>query len=400
MGKTYLDIVSPHCMLVVGKRGTGKSYTLGVIAEEFAKLKEEYSDKISLVLVDTMSVFHSLKKENTNDREKERMDNFDIEPESWSKDVRILVPQAAIDEASKDGRELHFDQVLTLPLSRVEVHEWLELFDLDITGPTGTLLSQVISDLKNQGDFSFDDVYEKIDRTDADEERKEALKNLFKMIQELGLFSEKGMDKDISEGGKITVLDISYLGRLGEYELRNLIVSIFAREQMAKRTLYTTVEMQSQADLIDSNDTSKEITEEYPIVYMLIDEAHLFLPRGGGTLSTDPLIDWIKLGRHPGLSLIMATQEPSALHKSAIRQSDLIIAHNLTSKDDLEALRLAKQSYMKKGLDEVVAEMEFKRGLAMIFDDKRRTLQLSMVRPRHTLHTGVDASALPPEERC
>ncbi len=399
MGKTYLDIVSPHCMLVVGKRGTGKSYTLGVIAEEFAKLKEKYLKRVSLILVDTMSVFHSLKKENTDQNERQIMERFDIEPECWKEKIRILVPRTAVDEAEKDDRELHYDEILKLPLSKVEVHEWLDLFDLDITEYTGTLLSQVITDLKDDREyFSFQDIYQKIEGQDAEKERKETIKNLFGMIEELGLFSERGMDEQLVEGGKITVLDISYLGRLGKYQLRNLIVSIFAREQMSKRTLHTTLEMQSQADLIDS-DTVKEITEAHPIIYMLIDEAHLFLPSGEDTISSDPLIDWIKLGRHPGLSLIMATQEPSALHPTAIRQSDMIIAHNMTSKDDLDALKVAKQSYMRKGLDEMIGKMEFKRGLAMILDDKKRSLQLCRVRPRHTLHTGVDASALPPEER-
>lgn len=398
MGKTHLDIVSPHCMLVVGKRGTGKSYTLGVIAEGFAKLKEEYSNRVSLILVDTMSVFHSLKKRNTNQREIQAMRRFGIEPKSWEDVVRILVPQVAIDEAEKDGKDIHRDEVLKLPLCKVEIHEWLDLFDLEITEPVGTLLSQVIADLKEEANFSFQDVYRKVDETDVEKDRKETLKNLFSMIEDLKLFSKDGMDVKMAEGGSITVLDISYLGRLGKYELRNLIVSIFAREQMAKRTLYTTIEMQSQADLVDSK-TAKNITEEYPIIYMLIDEAHLFLPSEGETISSKALIDWIKLGRHPGLSLILATQEPSALHTSAIRQSDLIIAHNLTAKDDLDALKVAKQSYMKKGLDEMVGKMQFKRGLAMILDDKTRKLKMSRVRPRHTLHTGVDASALPDEER-
>ncbi|MFP4000359.1 MAG: ATP-binding protein [Thermoplasmata archaeon] len=399
MGKAYLDIVFPHCMLVVGKRGTGKSYTLGVIAEGFAELKEKYSRRVSLVLVDTMSVFHSLKKENTNSEEKERMDDFGVKPESYEQDVRILVPEVAVSEAQASDKDIHYDQKLDLPLSRVKVHEWLELFDLEVTSPTGTLLNRVITDLKEKENFSFDDIYERIESDDkAEEKDKTSLKTLFQMIQDLGLFSKTGMDERIIKGGKITVLDISYLGRLGDYELRSLIVSILAREQMAKRTLYTTIEMQSKADLTE-NDVGDSLTEEYPIVYMLIDEAHLFLPSDGSTIATQPLIDWIKLGRHPGLSLIMATQEPSALHPTAIRQSDMIIAHNMTSKGDLDALKLAKQSYMQKGLDEVVAQMEFKRGLAMIFDDKRRELQLCRIRPRKTLHTGVDASALPPEER-
>ncbi len=399
MGKTYIDIVSPHCMLVVGKRGTGKSYTLGVIAEGFAKLKEKYSNRVSLVLIDTMSVFHSLKKENTNEQEIQAMERFGIEPKIWDDVIRIFVPKVAVEEAKKEGKEVYRDEVLTLPLSKVEVHEWLSLFGLDITEPVGTLLSQVVSDLKeNQANFSFEDIRRKINEKETDKDKKETLKNLFSMIEELGIFSKEDMDLQIAEGGRITVLDISYLGRLGKHELRNLIVSVFAREQMSKRTLYTTLEMQSQADMIEDDET-ESITEEYPIIYMLIDEAHLFLPSDGETISSRPLIDWIKLGRHPGLSLILATQEPSALHPSAIRQSDMIIAHNMTSKGDLDALKLAKQSYMKKGLDEMVGKMQFRRGLTIILDDKTRNIQMCRVRPRHTLHSGVDASALPEEER-
>ncbi|MFW6040205.1 MAG: ATP-binding protein [Thermoplasmatota archaeon] len=394
MGKVYLDIVSPHCVLIVGKRGTGKSYTLGVMAEGFAKLKQKYADKIALVLIDTMSVFHSLKKENTNHEEIDRMQDFDIEPKSFTEKVRVLVPKIAIDKAEGEGYDLFYDEVFTFPLYQVTIDEWLDIFDMKITEPIGTLLSKVISRLKDKGYFSFEDIYKEIEYLALDEEREEALKNQFKIIEKVNLFSEKGMDETIAKGGKITVLDLSYLGRLGNYALRNLIISIFARKMITERTLYTTVEMQSQAGLIDSKKNS-DITEDHPLVYMLIDEAHLFLPSEKETLATATLIDWIKLGRHPGLSLILATQEPSALHESAIRQSDMIIAHNLTAKDDVAALGMAKQTYMREGLDEIVAQMEYKRGLAIVFDDKTRTMQLCRVRPRHTLHTGVDASAMP-----
>ncbi|MFW6141412.1 MAG: ATP-binding protein [Candidatus Saliniplasma sp.] len=398
MGKTYLDIVSPHCMLVVGKRGTGKSYTLGVLAEGFGNLEKKHRDRVALVIVDTMSVFHSLKKGNTDQGETQRMKDFDIEPSSFEDIVRVMVPKIAVKEAEKDGYELFYDQLLKLKLSDVTVSEWLELFDVKLTEPTGILLQKVLTGLKDE-DYSFDDIYTTIERISKDEKAVKALRGYFQMMEELRLFSKEGMDSQIAEGGKITVLDISYLGRIGNFELRNLIVSIFARKQMAQRTLYTTIEMQAQAGLVDS-DTNEDITEEHPLIYMLIDEAHLFLPNNVETLATGPLIDWIKLGRHPGLSLILATQEPSAVHDSAIRQSDLIIAHNLTARDDVAALGMAKQSYMKNGLDKMVGQMEFRRGLALVFDDKTRRTQLCMVRPRHTLHTGIDASALTAEERC
>lgn len=393
-----MDIVSPHCMLVVGKRGTGKSYTLGVIAEGFANLEKRHSKRVALVLVDTMSVFHSLKKSNTNEKEIQIMERFGIEPKNFSGKVRVLVPESAIKRAKDMGEELHYDSILELALSDVKVHEWLELFDLKITEPVGALLSSVITDLNGCGNFSFEEVYEKIREKKGNKPVAESLVNQFKLIEELHIFSKDGMDCEFAEGGKITVLDISYLGRLGSYQLRNLIVSIIARKQMTERTLYTTIEMQDQAGLLDRGERGN-VTDEHPLIYMLIDEAHLFLPNGSETLATGPLIDWIKLGRHPGLSLILATQEPSALHESAIRQSDMIIAHNLTARDDVGALGMAKQSYMKDGIDQIVAQMEFKRGLALVFDDKTRKMQLCRVRPRYTLHTGIDASALTKDER-
>jgi len=395
MGRTYLDLVSPHCMLVLGKRGTGKSYTLGVLTEGFASLEEGSLQRLSVVVIDTMSVFHSLKKENVNTVEVERMNDFGISPEEFGDRVRVMVPSTAVKKAEDDGWELHHDGVLKIPLSSVTLHDWLEIFELRLTEPAGTLLCSILSDLQNSSKYSFEDIYDSLGSQASEGTEVKTLRKLFEMMEGLDLFSEEGTISDLVQPGKITVLDVSYLGRLGGYDLRTLVVSIFAREQMAVRTLYTTVEMQAQAGLIDSN-TSKDITKEHPLVYMIIDEAHLFLPQGEDTLATEPLIDWIKLGRHPGLSLILATQEPSALHESAIRQSDMIIAHNLTARDDVAALGMAKQSYMKKGLDEAVSNMEFRRGLAMVFDDKTRKLQMCMVRPRQSLHTGVDASALPP----
>ncbi|MFW6195894.1 MAG: ATP-binding protein [Thermoplasmatota archaeon] len=394
MGRTFLDLVFPHCMLVLGKRGTGKSYTLGVIVEEFLKLEEEYLDNMAFLVVDTMSVFHSLKRKNNNETEIRKMKDFDISSIDLKNRVNIIVPEDVIDRSDDS---VHHDHVLKIPLADVGIHEWLELFDLNITSSIGTMLSEVISQLKAEGNFSFDDIYRVIDEQRSEENEKKSLKSLFRMIDELNLFNIDGMECDFAEPGTVTVLDISYLGHVGKYELRNLIVSIFARQQMSKRTLYTTLEMQSQADLI--SDLPKQFEDRWPIIYMLIDEAHLFLPKDRETLSSGHLIDWIKLGRHPGLSLILATQEPSSLHDSAIRQSDIMIAHNMTSKDDLEALKKAKQSYMKKGLDEMVADMEYKRGLTIVFDDKTRNMQLCRIRPRHTLHTGVDASAVPMDER-
>jgi hypothetical protein len=51
----HIDLANPHAALVVGKRGSGKSYTLGVLAEELAA-----ADGVAPVVVDPMGVFGGL----------------------------------------------------------------------------------------------------------------------------------------------------------------------------------------------------------------------------------------------------------------------------------------------------------------------------------------------------
>ncbi|MEE9150270.1 MAG: DUF87 domain-containing protein [Thermoplasmata archaeon] len=397
-GAVYLDITSPHCMLVVGKRGTGKSYTLGVVAEGFGMLEEKVRERIAVLVLDTMSVFHSLKSVNTNQEETTRLGDFnDLKPRDFGDYAKVFLPKLTIEKIRAEGKEVSFDEVLQLPLRDISIHDWLSLLDLKPTEPTGVLLVKVIDALLSRGEaFGYEKVYEKIEQERAEDHVKSSLTNLFKMVEELKVFDKVGTPlKSMVKGGQLSVLDISYLGRIGGFDVRNLILGVIGRKLLSERTLYTLLEMQAEANLIDS-ELEESIAKEHPLVYMLIDEAHLFLPALQKTLASDVLIDWIKLGRHPGLSLILATQEPSALHETAIRQSDIILAHNVTASDDITALGKAKQSFMSgsKDIQKIVSTMEFKKGLAVLFDDKTRKMEMVMIRPRMSLHAGMDASAL------
>ena len=44
--KILMDVSRSHVVLVAGKRGSGKSYTLGVIAEELSNLQKEAKENI------------------------------------------------------------------------------------------------------------------------------------------------------------------------------------------------------------------------------------------------------------------------------------------------------------------------------------------------------------------
>ncbi|UCF07556.1 MAG: ATP-binding protein [Thermoplasmata archaeon] len=402
-GAIYFDLTSPHCMLIVGKRGTGKSYTLGVIAEGFGMLDEEIRKRISVVIIDTMSVFHSLKSPNSNTSEITRLGDFQgLKPRDFTDYVGVFLPKLTIENLKAQGIEIAFDYVLQLSLQDISVHDWLILLNLQPTEPAGALLVRVMERLaKQERNFGYEEIYEMMETERAEEHVKSSLMNLIRMIEELKVFDRDGTDfSAIIKGGQLSVLDISYLGRVGGFDVRNLIVGVLARKLLSQRTLYTTLEMQAEANLLDRG-IMQGMAGENPLVYMFIDEAHLFLPQHHKTLASDVLIDWIKLGRHPGLSLVLATQEPSALHETAIRQSDMLLAHNVTANDDIVALGKAKQSFMSgsKDIQKLVSTMEFKKGLAVLFDDRTRKMEMVRVRPRMSLHAGGDASALDVREK-
>ena len=65
----YMDVARSHVILVAGKRGSGKSYTLGSIAEELASLPPETSRNIASLIFDTMGIFWTMKYKNEKDKD-------------------------------------------------------------------------------------------------------------------------------------------------------------------------------------------------------------------------------------------------------------------------------------------------------------------------------------------
>lgn len=56
----YLDSTRSRAVLVCGKRGSGKSYTLGVVVEELLE-----AGNILVIIVDPMGIYHGCISENS-----------------------------------------------------------------------------------------------------------------------------------------------------------------------------------------------------------------------------------------------------------------------------------------------------------------------------------------------
>ena len=62
-----LDVARPHVILVSGKRGSGKSYTLGVMAEGLLNLEKGIKENISCIIFDTLGIYWTMKYPNYRD---------------------------------------------------------------------------------------------------------------------------------------------------------------------------------------------------------------------------------------------------------------------------------------------------------------------------------------------
>ena len=65
----FLDVVRTHVLLISGKRGSGKSYSASVIAEEMSRLPADVKKNITVLFFDTMGVFWTMKYPNVKDEE-------------------------------------------------------------------------------------------------------------------------------------------------------------------------------------------------------------------------------------------------------------------------------------------------------------------------------------------
>ena len=106
----------------------------------------------------------------------------------------------------------------------------------------------------------------------------------------------------------------------------------------------------------------------------------------------------LREGRQPGISLMLATQQPGQIHTDVMTQSDIIIAHRLTSKIDIESLGMLMQTYMRENLDKLLAELPDAKGSALIFDDTNERMYPSQIRPKMTWHGGSSPVAIKQKE--
>lgn len=387
----YLDVLRSHVVSVFGKRGSGKSFSLGAIAEGMMTLDSSLTSNLSVVIFDTMGIFWTMKYENRKDEALLR--EWGIQYQRFN--TRVYVPLGSYSEYKERG--IPVDLPFSISPSELSVGDWCGIFNIDATSQFGTLMGRVIPVLrKQQPGFSIQDIIESV-RKDGrtSEEVRAAVENMFSSAEGWGLFSEKSTPiSDLAVGGQITILDISpYAVSNVKSNIRALVISIVSKKLFNQRMIIRKAEELSSIKQTTSF-SRKGIDEkkETPLVWLFLDEAHEFLPKEGSTPASNALITILREGRQPGISLVLASQQPGQIHTDVMTQSDIVLAHRVTAKIDVDALGALMQSYMREGLDKSLNDLPMVKGAALLFDDTNERLYPMRVRPRATWHGGSSPS--------
>ncbi|MDD5162669.1 MAG: ATP-binding protein [Candidatus ainarchaeum sp.] len=383
--KIAMDIAKAHLVLICGKRGGGKSYSMAVLLEEFARLDPDVRARTTVICIDTVGIFWSLKipnKENISE-----LAEWDLKPAGT--EVRILVPKGRIDFYKEKG--IPIDGSFTIKASELEAVEWMALFKLTWRDPEGVLITRVIETLKEKMGtyFGTEEIITAIKKdTESEALAKQSLVNRIKVAQSWGLIEKEGTRiREIAKPGAITIIDVSaYRQAIGIEGTKDIIVALLGKKLFEERMLFRKEE---EMKLIKGEKKESSM----PVVWMFIDEAHMFMPKDEDNIALKVLLEWVRVGRQPGLSLCLATQRPERLHPDAVSQCDLFISHRLTSQPDIEAVSALRPSYMHQDFDKYYSEMPKSKGYAIILDDNTEKIWMVKIRPRYSWDAGVDASA-------
>ena len=395
--KILLDVIRSHIVFVCGKRGGGKSYTMGVIAEGISDLPPNVKNNISVIMLDTMGVYWTMKYPNKQDTL--LLEEWGIEPKGLN--VIIYTPIGYYSDYKDKG--IPTDAAFSIKPSELDGNDWCLTFDINPNEPIGVLIEKIIHDLREEKkEFSLDDIMEAVKSSEADKEIKNASLNLFGNATTWGLFDMKGTPlSELARPGQVTVLDVScYATMPGSWRIKSLVIGLVAEKLFIQRMVAKKNEEFEQVHKSIYYFSDEEIEKlSFPMVWLIVDEAHEFLPKEGKTIASDPLTTILREGRQPGISLILASQQPGKIHTDVMTQADVIISHRITAKIDIDALGALMQSYLRGGLDKFLDDLPRVKGAAIILDDNNEKMYPIRVRPRFTWHGGSAPVAIQEKEK-
>lgn len=360
--KVWFNASKEFVAMVIGKRGSGKSHTLGAMVEALAT--QEASTAISsieakraVLLIDPMGNFWPTAIPVSPDgppkvrKQWEALRDFGCDPVPVS--AEIWLPAGF--ELPTDARGIGS---FSVRVSDLDAQDWADLLRTNLVrDPQGIALADVFERVTELGwtdrsnkphpptrNYRLRNLIDCLNRMRDDASCEHAPQTMRALVRTLEgfarmpLFSGEGTPlTDLLTEGSVSVLMLPL--RVG-HDLRRVLTRVLIRRILRERELASQIRQRLDVELGSTSERehlTDELRQRIPKTVLAIDEAQELLGDEGGE-ARQALEDFCLLGRNYGLSLILATQRPTtgAISAKVRSQVDTCFVHRLLTQDDID----------------------------------------------------------------
>lgn len=275
------EAIQRHFFLC-GTTGSGKSYAMGVIAEELIK------HHLPIVFIDTQDEYSTLV---------EKLGGLVVKP-----GVDFTIRVSSLTES---------ELLDLIPRSATELHR-------DITSRAFSELQRNLTS-GNIAKFTIDDLLNKMRDVGPELQTNER-----SITMAIGRTASLKRDPIFGKG----------INRADWRKYMYPCLAINCKH-------LTTSQLQPVATAILRELQTLRRDNHIPPYVAVIDEAHLFVPEGEGSPCKQIIREGVRIGRHHGIAMVLMTQSPVDIDKRAIRQCNTRLVFALEP-DQLDAIRGVK----------------------------------------------------------
>ncbi len=413
------DLTHAHVLAIFGKRGSGKSYSLGSFLEGLCTRQIKTSighnaQKCGVLLFDTLGIFQWTDIPVDEHAQQEIVREQFAVRRGWDIKTEELLVQVWIPKGTRTSSTPVSHRDFAIRSSDFNAADWGYLLGLDIyQDRMGQLLNDAYVKVTLEGwrdsakhypalaTYGLEDLLKCIKAdTELQEsyqtETRRAVLQQLTAFQRNPLFQAQGTPLgEFLQPGKLSVM---VMNRMSD-DLRLVVLTALIRQIITARIEAS----EDEKHLLIRPDLKPEerqhiqakLAASIPPSWVVMDEAQNALPSERRTTATDMLIKFVREGRNYGLSFVVATQQPTAIDQRILSQVDTLIAHRLTVQSDIDYVRRNLKSNLpeevvfansKLPFDELMRSLDV--GQALVSNTEADRSFVLDVRPRVSVHGG------------
>lgn len=365
--RVYFDASREFVTLIIGKRGSGKSFCLGALLEGLCTTADETSiSKISarrgVLLLDPMGNFWTSLFPVRGDGKPRVREQFNMF-EGWGckpEGVNVVVWIPAGFKRQTDHpfiREFHVD------VADLDAADWADILGTNLVrDPQGILLAEALDAVREDGwidadgrrrppceHYAIQDIIDYLEvvrnsiangiMVDHATQTCRALMRSLRGYARLPLFSAGTTPlTDIVRQGQLSILMLpSRIGHDLRRVLTRLLIRRILREREEASQIRNRLDLQPEIAEKEREQLEMRLATLIPRTVLALDEAQELIGDEGYE-ARQALEDFCLLGRNYGLSMVMATQRPTvaAISAKVRAQVDTTMVHSLMTQQDID----------------------------------------------------------------